>query len=101
MRLERLRVDVDVVLDGARKGAELFERVVGVGGAEEGLDGEQDGADLERGGPFVCGHRSWVRGMDEREIDNDGTKGGCASGGERARACRVQEIGQTHTFEDV
>lgn len=30
------------------------ERVVGVGGAEEGLDGEEDGADLEGGGPVVC-----------------------------------------------
>lgn len=29
------------------------ERVVWVGGAEEGLDGEEDGADLEGGGPVV------------------------------------------------
>jgi hypothetical protein len=30
------------------------ERVVGVGGAEEGLDGEEDGADLQGGGPVAC-----------------------------------------------
>lgn len=30
------------------------EWVVGVGGAKEGLDGEEDGADLEGGGPVVC-----------------------------------------------
>lgn len=33
------------------------ERVVGVGGAEEGLDGEEDGADLKGGGPVVCDHK--------------------------------------------
>lgn len=31
------------------------ERVVGVGGAEEGLDGEEDGADLKGGGPVIYG----------------------------------------------
>jgi len=30
------------------------EGVVGVGGAEQGLDGEEDGPDLQRGGPVVC-----------------------------------------------
>ncbi len=29
------------------------EGVVGVGGAEQGLDGEEDGPDLQRGGPVV------------------------------------------------
>lgn len=29
------------------------ERVVGIGCAEEGLDGEEDGADLEGGGPVI------------------------------------------------
>lgn len=30
------------------------ERVIGVGRTEERLDGEEDGADLEGGGPVVC-----------------------------------------------
>ena len=30
------------------------ERVVGVGRRKEGLDGEEDGTDLESWGPLVC-----------------------------------------------
>lgn len=51
------------------------ERIVGVGGAEEGLDGEEDGADLKSRGPVVYGKEVGLDLLSSLETDEQGQEG--------------------------